>query len=239
METELTTLPASVKTRLDELVSSLQASFAEDLNAILVYGSAARGGYRADESDVDVMVVLNEDPQAKLEAVGPALQLARFSARIEVMVLRLDEIARASDCFPLLYDDIARCSVVLYGKSPFAGLTIHSEHKRLRIEQELREARIRLRRVVSDMATEPSFGRALERKVKQVRGSLWALLDLRGERVDDHLESVLEAAARVYAIDVGPLAGAKAREAPKPAYQALVALLEAALADVDAREAKP
>lgn len=235
MESGLSNLPPLVKTRLDELVSSLKASFGEDLDAVLVYGSAARGGYRPEESDVDVMLVLKDDPETKLEAAGPALQLARFAARIEVMMLRKDEISRAADCFPLLYDDIARCSVTLHGQSPFHGVAIESEHKRLRIEQELREARIRLRRVVSDMTSgDPTYGRAIERKLKQLRGPLWALLALRGEKVDDHLEPVLVAAGRAYAVDISPLL--KAREAPRPAYACLVHLLDAALADVDSRE---
>jgi predicted nucleotidyltransferase len=234
METGLSGLPAPVKTRLDELEAALVTILGDDLDALLVYGSAARGDYRAGESDVDVMLVLKDDPEAKLEAIGAALQLARFAARIEVMILRKDEIPRAADCFPLLYDDIARASIVLRGKSPFDGLEIHGEHKRLRIEQELREARIRLRRVVADMAAEESFGRAIERKVKQIRGPLWALLALRGDKVEDRLEPVLQAAARVYSLDLGPLR--RAREAARPAHDALVKLLDAALEDVDRRE---
>lgn len=227
-------LPAAVKTRLRELESALATILGDDLDALLVYGSAARGDYRADESDVDVMLVLKRDPGEKLEAIGPALQLARFAARIEVMILRKDEIPRASDCFPLLYDDIARASVVLRGTSPFAGLTIHSEHKRLRIEQELREARIRMRRVATDMGQDSSFGRAIERKVKQMRGPLWALLALRGERVEDRLDPVLEAVAKAYQLDLAPLR--RARENAREAYACLGQLLDRALADVDARE---
>lgn len=227
-------LPAPVKTRLDELESALSTILGDDLGAMLVYGSAARGDYRESESDVDVMLVLKRDLREKLEAIGPALQLARFAARIEVMILKQDEIARASDCFPLLYDDIARASVVLRGTSPFTGVRVESEHKRLRIEQELREARIRLRRVATDMGADASFGRAIERKVKQVRGALWALLALRGEQVEDRLEPVLKAIGTAYSIDTTPLR--HAREKAREAYATLVEVLDHALEDVDRRE---
>lgn len=226
----LADLSPAVRSRLDELLGVLRQKLGDDLDSVLVFGSAARGGYRAGESDVDLMIVLRRDPQAHLEAIGPALLLARFSARIEAMIVVRDEIARSADCFPLLYADIASCSVALHGTSPFAGMQIESEHTRLRIEQELREARIRLRRVVTDMAG-PAFGRAIERKLKQLRGPLFALLRLRGHRQPDQLEAVFDGAAKRYGLDLAPLT--RARELPGPAYATLVLLLDRALADVD------
>ena len=66
--------------------------------------------------------------------------MARASARIEVMILHRDEIPRAADVFPLLYDDVRSCHAVLHGSDPFAQLVVHDEHRRLRIEQELGSA---------------------------------------------------------------------------------------------------
>lgn len=233
----LADLPQAVRARLDALLDALRAKLGDDLDSVLGFGSAARGGYRAGESDVDLMIVLRRDPQAHLEAIGPALQLARFSARIEAMIVARDEIPRSADCFPLLYADIAGCSFALHGTSPFAGMKIESEHTRLRIEQELREARIRLRRVVTDMAGTPAFGRAIERKLKQLRGPLFALLGLRGHRQPDQFEAVFDGMAKLYGLDLAPLT--HAREVPGPAYAALVQLLDRALADVDVRGAVP
>jgi predicted nucleotidyltransferase len=226
------TLPPAVQQRLDELVAALQATLGPNLAALLVHGSAARGEYHPGQSDVDLLVVLKEDPPGALAAIGPALQLARFSARIEAMILRADEIADATDCFPLLYEDIARGGVLLAGTNPFGALRVDPEHRRLRIEQELREARIRLRRVVADLADEEALGRAVERKLKQARGPLWALLRLRGESLPEGLGPVLEAAGRAFALDVAPLR--QPRELPHQAYLCLTQLLDRALAEVDA-----
>jgi len=227
----LAPLPDSARARLDELKTSLIAILGDDLDALLLYGSLARGEYQPERSDVNLMVVLRDDAEEKLEAIGPTVQLAQFSARIGVMIVRSDEIPRAADCFPLLYEDIGRCGVVLHGRSPFEGLTIRGEHKRLRIEQELREVRIRLRRVVADNFATAAFGRSIARKVRQIREPLRALLELRGETVDDHLAEVIRASGRVYGLDAEPLF--RALETPREAYEALVTLLERALKDVD------
>ena len=232
--THLETLPAPIKSRLDELVLSLTKSLGANLIAVVAHGSAVRGGYQAGASDIDLVCVIDEDDATTLAAIGPALELARFSARIETMILTKAEIARSADCFPLLYGDIARVGAALHGSNPFAALTIRPDHKRLRIEQELRELRIRLRRAVVDHGPTQNLGGAIERKLKQARGPLWALLELRGEAKDDALASVLEATAAAYRVDPAPLGSA--REDSMAAYATLAALLDAALADVDARE---
>lgn len=228
----LESLSPAVRKRLDDLKTSLERTCGKDLVALVVHGSAVRGGWREATSDVDLICVLEHDSEELLAAIGPALELARASARIEAMILTRAEIPRSADCFPLLYGDVARTSATLFGQNPFAGLHISDEHIRLRIEQELREVRIRMRRVATDMAGEANFGGAVERKLKQVRGPLAALLALRGQPVDDHLDPVIVASARAYGVDANPLR--RPREAPAAAFTALAKLLDAALAEVDA-----
>src|SRR5262245_38323612 len=87
-------LPASVRAQLDDLRRSLEQTLGHDLVGLLVYGSAARGEYREGRSDVDLMVVVREAPRPKLDAIANALQLARYAARIEAMVLTAAEIPR-------------------------------------------------------------------------------------------------------------------------------------------------
>jgi hypothetical protein len=229
----LDSLSPAVKTRLDELAAALAKSCGKNLVALVVHGSAVRGGWREATSDVDLVCVLDDDAPDVLAAIGPALELARFSARIETMILTRAEIARSADCFPLLYGDIARQSVTIAGTNPFEGLAISDAHRRLRIEQELREIRIRLRRVATDRSAANVAG-AIERKLKQARGPLWALLALRGDKVDDGLDAVVKAIGAAYAIDPAPLR--RIREDPKAGYATLAKLLDAALADIDTRE---
>jgi predicted nucleotidyltransferase len=228
----LESVTPAVNARLDELVATLTEVCGKNLVAVVVHGSAVRGGWRESKSDVDLIVVLDDDSEAVLESIGPALTLARFSGRIESMILTEAEIARSADCFPLLYSDVARTSVTIAGTNPFEGLTISDEHTRLRIEQELREIRIRIRRVATDMADAANFGGAIERKLKQLRGPLWALLALRNEIIEERLDAVLDGVAKAYGVDITPLR--RVADEPKVAYATLAKLLDAALDDVDA-----
>lgn len=229
----ITALPERTRKHLDGLRTTLVEELGDALDSILVFGSLARGGFDADRSDIDLVIVLRDDSRKRLRAIGTALDVARGAARIEAILLRADELGNAADVFPLFYDDIRSCNIVLHGSDPFAPLRIHDEHRRLRVEQELREARIRLRRVIAESAANPRvLAGALERKIKQIRGPLHALLRLRGSTGGDDVASVLRACAERYTLDLAALA--RAREATDAACDTLVKLLDAAIHDVDA-----
>lgn len=231
-------LPASVKERLTEFTKNLETALGENLVGILVHGSVVRGEYRPGESDVDVIVILDKADFAHLEAIGNAMQLARYSARIEAMILTESEIAGASDAFPLLYDEIKQRHVLLTGRDPFKAVEVHDTHRRLRIEQELREAQIRLRRAVTDaFGAREAIAGAVVRKIKQVRAPLHALLALKGIESGADLPSVIAKVGETYGIDVASLRAA--REMPDVAHATLVTLLTKTIDDVNAMEMKP
>ena len=230
--TSLEALPAAARAPLLALKETLDRTEGPNLAALVVYVSAVRGGYEPGASDLDVIVVLHDTSLAHLKAIAEPLLLARYEGRVEAMILKLANIARASDVFPLLYDDVRQRHLLLSGSDPFAGLEIKDEHRRLRVEQELCEARIRMRRAVVDaLGSEANMAGAVARKVKQLRGPLHALLHLKGTHCDDKLAAVLEATGKAYGIDTTPLL--KVAAAPEAAHAALRAVLDAAILDVD------
>lgn len=235
----LSALPAPVRARLEALEASLGAALGERLRAVIVFGSLPRGEYQAEHSDIDVLLVIADPSRATLAAIAQPLQLARNAARIECMIIDAAELADAADVFPLLYDDIRRCHVALRGADPFTGLHIDPSHIRLRVEQELRESRIRLRRMLVDGGGRPRALRgAVERKLKQIRSPLAALLRLRGEaEVPLALDAVIARACAAYGLDPAPLLAADAE--PGAAFDRLTALLVAAIDDVNAHGDAP
>jgi predicted nucleotidyltransferase len=229
----LNVLGEATRTRLRDLEKALLQALGNDLVSLVVYGSTARGGYREGRSDVDLVIVVRDASRGSLQAIANVLQVARYSARIESMVLVEGEIAASTDVFPLLYDDIRRHHVVLHGADPFVDLTISDRHRRIRVEQELREARTRLRRAVIDgMGVKEALAGAVTRKAKQIRSPLYALFVLAGVACEDRTHLLLEKAGERWKIDTSKIL--HAAEAPEAAHDALVKVLDAAIAEVDA-----
>lgn len=224
-------LPSSVRDRLSEWAKSLEASLGDDLVAIVLTGGVARGDYKIGESDVNAIVVLRDATFEKLDAISSAMQAARYGARLEPTILMADEIPGVCDAFPLLYDEIRRHHLILVGDDPFASAVVHDTHLRLRIEQELREAQIGLRRVVTDaLGAREAIGGAVGRKSRQVRLPLRALLHLKGISCKEDLPSILACAGASYGVDITALS--TPREQPEMAHAALSKLLAAAIADI-------
>lgn len=228
-------LSQHIRSQLETLEKSVQSALGADLTALLVFGSLVRGEFREGTSDIELFLVLKEARHEKLDAVSNALAVARYAIRAEAMIVAADEIPRAGDVFPLLYDDIRRSHVLLLGADPFQGLEISNRHRRLRVEQELREAQIRLRRVQVDArgATE-ALVPPLLRKLRQLRLPMRALLELRGVEAPDGTDEILRAVGKLYGLETEPLF--KLREAPLATVTALSALLRAAVHDVDQME---
>jgi predicted nucleotidyltransferase len=226
-------LPSDVRAGVAAWTRSLEETLGDDLVGILVHGSVARGEYRPGESDVDAVVVLREATFGTLDSIAQAMQLGRYAARIEAMILTEAEIPGASDVFPLLYDEIKRCHFLLAGRDPFADVVVHDRHRRLRVEQELREARLRLRRSVIEAAgAREALGGSVARKLRQVRQALHALLQMKGIVCSPDTMNVLGKAGEIYAVDVAPLRSA--RETPEAAHAAFAALLDRAIDDANA-----
>ena len=226
-------LPPTIQAALEQLIAALSSAFGPELKAIVAYGSSARGDYRPNESDVDLLVILGDDALPTLEAVGGALKLARFSARIGVILMLERETTQAADVFPLMYGDIAEEGVALLGENPFLGLQPSQAHIRLRVEQELRDARIRLRRIMAESQGETALLQAtVERKLKQLRSPFRAALKLFAVPAPKGLPAVVEALASRY--DISAKSVLDFAGEPRQAVVGLCSLIDRMLDEVDA-----
>lgn len=138
--------PPAVKAALEKLRAALLAAAGDNLVSLLLYGALARGHYRGGASDVDLVVVLKDAHFPALRAIAPGLREAFLAVRADPLLLSSEDLIHASDVFPTKFLAIQRQRVLLAGVDPFEGLTISREHVRLRVEQELRNLSLRLRR---------------------------------------------------------------------------------------------
>lgn len=205
-------VPVKVAGEIDNLVSGLTEAAGPNLAGVILYGDW-RGRFRPGRSDVNVVVLLRDASYAALAAIAPPLQAARRSVGVETMILRPQEVLEAADVFPTKFLDIKRHHIVLAGEDPFASLDIPLEHVRLRIEQELRNMLLRLRRISIDANTEPELlRRALSRICRPLAIELEALLRVSGKPAPAEDRTSLIFAAAAAAFDLNPAALARLAE---------------------------
>ena len=204
MADPLSAIPASVLAVLESLKADLRAAAGENLAGLILYGGLARGRYRPGKSDVNVVVVLREASMETLAAIAPGLKKAWRAVAVEPLVLTLNEASRAAEVFPTKFLDIKSHHVVLFGENPFVGIEVSPEHVRLRIEQELRNLLMRLRRrFLATFDDSTMLGRAVTDSVRPLALELAALLQLAGHAplADDRSVTIFDAAATQFGLN--------------------------------------
>ncbi|HET8947370.1 MAG TPA: nucleotidyltransferase domain-containing protein [Candidatus Polarisedimenticolia bacterium] len=127
------------------LLEGLQRALGTRLEAVVLYGSAARGDFREGTSDLNVAVVVAALDPATLEALTRPVLAWVKAKETPPRLLTRGLLAASLDVFPLEILDLRTHHVALHGSDPFAGLVIRTEALRMQCERELREKLMRLR----------------------------------------------------------------------------------------------
>lgn len=131
--------------QIDEFVNRIRQAAGENLQSVILYGSAASGEFHPEFSNVNLLCVVREASYATLSAVAPAVAWWVRQKRHVPLVLSGEEVRRSADVFSIEFLDMQRRHRVLFGVDVLAGLTIPMQFHRAQLEYELREKTILLR----------------------------------------------------------------------------------------------
>jgi predicted nucleotidyltransferase len=137
-------LPEHVDEQLDAFVAVAREHLADDLRAVVLFGSAAEGRMRPT-SDVNVILVLERFDAQKVDAIRDALRVAHAAIRLSPMFLLASEIDAAAEAFAVKFTDIRNRHVVLYGSDPFSAVDVSRDAALRRVRQVLLNLVLRLR----------------------------------------------------------------------------------------------
>ena len=195
------------RTIVPDAASELAALAGDALKTLVVYGSAAGGGFRAAHSDVNLAVVLEPLEFVHLQRIAQWWTRWRRHRVAAPLVLSRVELERSRDVFPLELLDIRARHRTLAGAELFADLVLDAEAVRAECEREAKGKLLRLRALYLELAGSTRHLHALmldSRKtfLHVVRG----LLYLRGEPWDGHGVDVVRAFEKHYGCPLPVLA---------------------------------
>jgi predicted nucleotidyltransferase len=131
--------------QINEFISRLRAASGENLESVILYGSAADGEFHPDFSNVNLLCVLRETSFAALVAIAPAVEWWAKQKHHEPLVLTREELERSTDVFSIELLDMQHGHRILFGADVLSGLKIPMHLHRAQLEYELREKLILLR----------------------------------------------------------------------------------------------
>src|ERR1022692_3333700 len=131
--------------QLTEFARRLRQAAGENLESVILYGSAAGGEFHPEFSNVNLLCVLGETSFARLSALAPAVAWWNRHKHPAPLVLTRQELERSADVFAIEWLDMQQRHRVLFGDDPLPGLHIPMNLHRAQVEYELREKLILLR----------------------------------------------------------------------------------------------
>jgi hypothetical protein len=129
-----------------EFVEKMRAAAGSNLVSIILYGSAAKGDFHADYSDVNLLCVLREVSLPALNTIAEVIAWWRGKRHHPPLVVTPQELISSADVFSIEFSDMKRCHRVLYGEDLLRNLVVPMALHRAQLEYELREKLFLLRR---------------------------------------------------------------------------------------------
>jgi len=191
--------------KLTEIVRRLQEAAGENLQSIVLYGSAARGDFHAQKSDLNLLGVLRSAKAAELARIasvvrwwcGPMREPApRFFTQ--------EELARSADVFSVELLDIGEAHRVLFGEDAVADIEVPMNLHRVQVEHELRIALQKLRdHFLRSSDNEHQLREVYAKSISSISVLLRHFLIALGENIPGHKSQVYQRVAELTGADAG------------------------------------
>lgn len=131
--------------QIDEFVSRMKQAAGQNLQSIVLYGSAATGEFQADFSNLNLLCILRETSFSKLSAISPVVEWWHRQKNPAPLIMTQEELEHSTDVFSIEFLDMQHYHRVLFGDELLRPLQIPMHQHRAQLEYELREKLILLR----------------------------------------------------------------------------------------------
>jgi hypothetical protein len=138
-------IPKAIEGHIQEFVTSMTAAAGQNLECIVLYGSASNGEYHADYSNVNLLCILRDTSLASLERISKVVGSWTGRKQPAPLIVTRAELERSTDVFSIELLDMKHQHKILVGDDVLATLEIPLNLHRVQVEYELREKLILLR----------------------------------------------------------------------------------------------
>jgi predicted nucleotidyltransferase len=136
----------STEARLNELVNRLKEVASSNLESVILYGSAARGDFHPERSDLNVLCVLGSLAIEELARIAPVVRWWVVEQKEPApLFFTAEELKQSADVFSIELRDMQDSRRVLFGADAIANLSLPTNLHRVQVEHELRTVLLKLR----------------------------------------------------------------------------------------------
>ena len=136
----------STEAKLSDLVTRMKEFAAENLESLILYGSAARGDFKEGHSDLNVLCVLRSLSARELTRVAPVIHWwTKDQHEPAPLCFTAEELRSSADVFAIELLDMQAHRRILSGADIIENIPVPMNLHRVQVERDLRTLLLKLR----------------------------------------------------------------------------------------------
>ena len=196
-------LPDEIQKLLQTYVKDVKGVFGEQLEGMLLYGSAVRGEFLPGRSNLNILLLVSSYDSAVLKRYSA---LHRHWSKEQIVVplfLTEEELHTSAAVFPLEFLEIQEQHRVLGGRDPFIGFHVKIDRLRETVVQGVTSHLLRLRqRYVEGGGSDDATTILLPLSITSIVPVLRGVQRLLGRPVLSHSDAVIKDVAEQLKLDL-------------------------------------
>jgi len=196
-------LPDEIQKLLQTYVKDVKGVFGEQLEGMLLYGSAVRGEFLPGRSNLNILLLVSSYDSAVLKRYSA---LHRHWSKEQIVVplfLTEEELHTSAAVFPLEFLEIQEQHRVLGGRDPFIGFHVKIDRLRETVVQGVTSHLLRLRqRYVEGGGSDDATTILLPLSITSIVPLLRGVQRLLGRPVLSHSDAVIKDVAEQLKLDL-------------------------------------
>ena len=185
-----------------EYIADYQKAFGEDLEAITLFGSAARGDYIRGRSDINFLVVLSEKAMERLDLLAALVDKWKKRKVATPLFMTAVGLSSSVDSYPIEFLNMQRHYQTIYGKDLLSELVFQYNDVRLQCERELKgKSLLLLQRYLETAGNAKKVQGLISDSITAFLAIFKALLYLKGVAIPGKRRELIQDMALHYGID--------------------------------------
>ncbi|HTQ59433.1 MAG TPA: nucleotidyltransferase domain-containing protein [Candidatus Solibacter sp.] len=136
----------SMEEKLTDLVNRMKELAGDNLESLILYGSAARGDFKEGHSDLNVLCVLRSLSARELTRVAPVVHWwCKNQNEPAPLFFTVQELRDSADVFSIELLDMRENRRILHGTDVIAHIDVPMNLHRVQVEHDLRTLLLKLR----------------------------------------------------------------------------------------------
>lgn len=197
--------PPPLKPVVSAFTNKILENLEDNVQTVLVYGSAAGAYYNHGISDINFVVILKNLDFSVLKASLGFVQGGRKHKISTPLFLTKEYILNALDVFPIEFSEIKEQHIIVFGEDIFKDLDIPLKDVRLLCEQQVKGKLLHLRQAYLNGGASPSILKnVLLSALRDLTPVFRQMIILKGQKPAEQKEELFGQVAGIFSLDPDP-----------------------------------